>query len=138
MTYAKFVCELKPNKAEVHRTRLTVGGDKVHYPGDVGTPTADLTLVKMHLNSIISTRGARYMTLDVKNFYLNTPMERYEYVRIKIDDIPQEIIVEYNLRDKVTPDGYVYVEVRKGMYGEQSSPRAVDAQNTANIIHACS
>ena len=74
ITYAKFVCELKPNKVEVHRTRLTVGGDKVHYPGDVGTPTADLTLVKMHLNSVISTPGARYMTLDVKNFYLNTPM----------------------------------------------------------------
>ena len=88
ITYAKFVCELKPNKAEIHRTRLTVGGDKVHYPGDVGTPTADLTLVKMHLNSVISTPGARYMTLDVKNFYLNTPMVRYEYVRIKIDDIP--------------------------------------------------
>jgi hypothetical protein len=80
VTYAKFVCELKPNKAEVYRTRLTVGGDKVNYPGDVGTPTADLTLVKMHLNSVISTRGARYMTLDVKNFYLNTPMARYEYV----------------------------------------------------------
>ncbi len=81
ITYAKFVCELKPNKAEVHRKRLTVGGDKVHYPGDVGTPTADLTLVKMHLNSVISTPGTRYMTLDVKNFYLNTPMARYEYDR---------------------------------------------------------
>ena len=112
------VClQTKPNKAEVHRTRLTVGGYKVHYPGDVGTPTADLTLVKMHLNSIISTPGAQYMTLDVKNFYLNTPMSRYEYVRIKIDDIPKEIIVEYNLQEKVTTDGHVYVEIQKGMYG---------------------
>jgi hypothetical protein len=58
VTYAKFVCELKPNKAEVHQTRLTIGGDKVHYPGNVGTPTADLTLVKMHINSVISIRGA--------------------------------------------------------------------------------
>ena len=116
VTYAKFVCELKPNKAEVHRTRLTVGGDKVHYPGDVGTPTADLTLVKIHANSVISTPGARYMTLDVKNFYLNTPMERFEYVRIRIEDIPEEIINEYNLREKVC-DGYIYVEIRKGMYG---------------------
>jgi hypothetical protein len=40
VTYAKFVCELKPNKAKVHCTLLTVGGNKVHYPGDVGTPTA--------------------------------------------------------------------------------------------------
>ena len=73
-TYApKFVCELKPNKTEVHRTRLTVGGDKVHYPGDVGTPTADFTLVKMHVNSVIATQQARYMTLDLKNFYLKRP-----------------------------------------------------------------
>jgi hypothetical protein len=117
VTYAKFVVELKPNKAEVHRTRLTVGGDKVHYPGDVGTPTADLTLVKMHINSVISTPGARYMTLDVKNFYLNTPMVRYEYVKIKIDDIPDEIVVEYDLKGKVTSDGFIYIEIQKGMYG---------------------
>ena len=117
VTYAKFVVELKPNKAEVHRTRLTVGGDKVHYPGDVGTPTADLILVKVHVNSVISTPGAQYMTLDVKNFYLNTPMLRFEYVKIKIDDIPDKIIAEYNLQEKVTPDGYVYVEIQKGMYG---------------------
>jgi hypothetical protein len=57
------------------------------------------------------------MTLDVKNFYLNTPMVRYEYVRIKIDDIPDEIIVQYKLRDKVTADGHVYIEIQKGMYG---------------------
>ena len=56
------------------------------------------------------------MTLDVKNFYLNTPMERFEYVRIRIEDIPEEIITEYNLREKVC-NGNTYVEIRKGMYG---------------------
>ncbi len=78
VTSAKFLCEYKPNKADVHQTRLTGGGDKVHYPGDIGTPTADLTLVKMHIKSVFSTRGAWYMTLDVKNFYLNTSMVRYK------------------------------------------------------------
>ncbi len=57
-----------------------------------------------------------YMTLDVKNFYLNTPMERFEYIRIRIEDIPEEIITEYKLREKGC-DGYIYVEIRKGMYG---------------------
>ena len=55
ITYAKFVCELKPNKAKVHRTRLTVGGDKVHYPGNVGTPTADLTLVRCISTELFSS-----------------------------------------------------------------------------------
>jgi hypothetical protein len=108
---------LKPNKAKVHYTQLTVGGDKVHYPGDVGTPTADLTQVKMHINIVVSNRGARYITMVIKNFYLNTPMVRYKYIWIKIDDIFDEIIVEYNLRDKVSSDGHIYVEIQKGMYG---------------------
>jgi hypothetical protein len=56
------------------------------------------------------------MTL-AKNFYLNTPMVRYEYIQIKIDDIPDKIIVEYNLRDKVSNDGHTYFEIQKEMYG---------------------
>jgi hypothetical protein len=43
-------------------------------------------------------------------------MVRYEYVCIRINGIPKEIIVEYNLHKKVTKDGYVYVEIQKGMY----------------------
>lgn len=43
-TYGKFVCEEKPNKAEVQQTRLTVGGDRINYPDKVGTPIADLLL----------------------------------------------------------------------------------------------
>ena len=65
VTYVKFVCELKPNKEEVHRTRMAVGGDKVNYPDNVGTPTTELLLVKTHTNSVISTPNARYMTLEI-------------------------------------------------------------------------
>ncbi len=49
------MCEYKPNKEEKEHTRLAVGGDKVNYPDKVGTPTADLILVKTHLNSVIVT-----------------------------------------------------------------------------------
>ena len=57
------------------------------------------------------------MTIDIKNFHLNTPMDRFEYMRLKLADIPDDVIKQYNLADKVTPDGWVYLEVRKGMYG---------------------
>ena len=117
VTYGSFTCVLRPLKKETHRTRLTMGGDRINYPGDVGTPTADMTLVKIFFNSVISTKGAKCVMLDIKDFYLNTPMARYEYMRLKLTDIPEEIIVEYKLRDIATPDGYVYIEVRKGMYG---------------------
>jgi hypothetical protein len=96
---------------------LVAGGDRVHYPSDAGTPTADLLTIKILINSIISTAGAKFMIMDIKDFYLNTLMARYEYMRLRIADMPDNIIEHYNLRDKATPDGYIYCEIQKGMYG---------------------
>ena len=117
VTYGSFSCDLKPNKEEVHRTRLTMGGDKINYPDDCGTPTADMILFKILVNSIISTPNAKCLTADIKDFYLRTPMERPEYMRLKLADIPDEVIEHYNLRALATSDGYIYSEVTKGMYG---------------------
>ena len=117
VTYGKFVCKVRPEKKEPNRTRLTVGGNRVNYPFEVGTPTADMLLAKILFNSVVSTENARFMTIDISNFYLNMPMKRYEYVRLNIKDIPGEVIEEYKLRDIATPDGWVYTEIRQGMYG---------------------
>ena len=43
-------------------------------------------------------------------------MKKYEYMKIPINIIPQDIIERYKLLEKVHK-GYVYVEIRKGMYG---------------------
>ena len=45
------------------------------------------------------------MTMDIANFYLVTPLKLPEYVKIKLKDIPEEIIVEYKLLDILTPGG---------------------------------
>ncbi len=83
VTYDLITTLIRPEKIdERNRTRLVAGGDRVHYPGDAGTPTADLLTVKLLLNSVISTENARFMTMDIKDFYLNTPMARYEYMRL--------------------------------------------------------
>ncbi len=37
--------------------------------------------------------------MDLKNVYLNTPLNRPEYVRIMLTDIPQEFIEEYKLNE---------------------------------------
>ena len=116
ITYARFVCDVRPQKSEPNRTRITVGGNLIDYPHDVSTKTAELTTSKILWNSTLSTRDARYMTGDVKNFYLNTPLDRPEYMRIALALIPDEIIEEYNLR-AIAHNGYVYMEINKGMYG---------------------
>jgi hypothetical protein len=56
------------------------------------------------------------MTMDIKDFYLNTPMARYKYMQLKILDMPDNVIEHYKLRDIVTPDGHIYCEIQKGMY----------------------
>jgi len=75
VTYGSFSCDYKPNKAEKERTRLTAGGDRINYPEDVGTPTADMLVFKCLINSVVSTKGAKCLMVDVKDFYLNTPMK---------------------------------------------------------------
>jgi hypothetical protein len=44
------------------------------------------------------------------------PLDRPEYVRIKLADIPQELIDEYKL-NKLARDSWVYYEMRHGMDG---------------------
>jgi hypothetical protein len=79
VTYGGIVCMYRDAKKDKFWTRITMGGDLINYPGNCGTPTADLLTVKLLLNSVISTPNARFMTLDLKDFYLMAPMKRYEY-----------------------------------------------------------
>ena len=116
VTYGRICVNYRPQKAEPERTRLTVGGNLINYPGDVSTPTSDTTTAKLVINSTISTKGAKYMCLDIHNFYLGTPMERYEYMKMPLALIPQEIIDEYDL-NKLVHNGHIYIEIRRGMYG---------------------
>ena len=48
----------------------------------MSTKKAGFTTIKLLLNSVISLAGARFMTAEVKNFYLNTPMKDPEYIHI--------------------------------------------------------
>jgi hypothetical protein len=73
--YGSYKCNYKPNKEEKWRTQLTAGGDKINYPDNCGTPTADMLLLKILLDSIVSTKGAKCLMIDIKDFYLNTPMK---------------------------------------------------------------
>ena len=101
----------------MNRTRFTAGGEKINYPGAVATPTAEMFVAKIIFNSVISTKISKFTTIYISNFYLNSPLPRPEFVKIKISNIPEEIINEYKLRNKVTPHGFVYIMATKGMYG---------------------
>jgi hypothetical protein len=118
VTYGLITTLIRPEKLdEPNRTRLVVGGNRVHYPGDAGTPTASLLTIKLLLNSIFSTPNTKFMTMDIKDIYLNTPMARYEYMQLRIADMPEDVIAHYKLTDIATHDGCIYCEIQKGVYG---------------------
>ena len=115
--YVRVVDAFRPEKFDPCQTRLTVVGNFIAYPSDCGTLTVDLLTVKLLLNSVVSTPGAKFMTFDIKDFYLNTSMARYEYRRLKICNIPEDVSWQYKLEMKVKSYRYVFNEIRHGMYG---------------------
>jgi hypothetical protein len=56
------------------------------------------------------------MMMDIKNYYLGTPLPQFEYMKMLLSRFPEEIIDKYNL-NALAVDGWVYIEIRKGMYG---------------------
>ena len=68
ITYGRVVVEYRPDNSNPYCTQLTVGGDRVKYPGDCGTRTVSLTTVQLLLNSIVSKINAHLMTSDINNF----------------------------------------------------------------------
>jgi hypothetical protein len=117
VTHARIVVNYWPQKQDPNCVRITVGGNLIKYPGEVTTQTADMTTSKLLWNSVFSTPNAKYCCTDVKNFYLETPMERYEYMCLPVHLIPDEFLQAYHLQDKIYYKGYLYLEIRKGMYG---------------------
>ena len=95
---------------------FTVGGDRINYPGEVATPTAEMLVAKMLFNSVISTKGARFMKMDISNFYIITPLHWLEFICMKLSNIPEEVINEYKLKEKATLDCSIYIKTKQGMY----------------------
>ena len=74
--HTRVVCEYRPDKDDPNRTRIIIAGGHILVPVDVSTPTGSLELGKLMINSVLSRQNARFAAFDIKNFYLNTPMEK--------------------------------------------------------------
>eukprot|EP00957_Ditylum_brightwellii_P058794 4457012-Ditylum_brightwellii.AAC.1 len=51
-TYACFVVDVQPQKAETHCTRLTIGGNLIQYPGECNTDPQCQILHYLHIGLI--------------------------------------------------------------------------------------
>ncbi|KAL7475601.1 hypothetical protein ACHAW6_001514 [Cyclotella cf. meneghiniana] len=84
-----------------------------------------MLVTKLLFNSIISSSHAKFMTIDIYNFYLMMLLMRPEYPRVKLTDIPAKIIKEFKLGKKVNKNDVIFIEVTKGMYGLPQADRLV-------------
>ena len=79
VAHTRVVCKVRPTKADPSQTRITIGGNTINYTGNCGTKTGSFETVKLVINSTLFTLGAKYMTVNLSNFYLNTPLNQPEY-----------------------------------------------------------
>ena len=131
VTYGRIVCAIRPQKKEKHRVRLTMGGNLIKTTGITSTPVSSIKTIKCHWNSVLHD-DSRYGTIDIKDFYLNSQLREYVYMRLPVAVIPQEIMDKYGLYD-LECDGFVYIEVRGGMYGHPEAGRLAHDELVAHL-----
>ena len=74
-----------------------------------------MPLVKLLIHSVVSDNKS-WLTLDIKDFYLGTPLDRPEFLRIPMKYIPGQIISANNLQPFLH-NQHILFQVNKGMYG---------------------
>ena len=107
--------KIKP-QGLLKRVRGTIGGDQIAYSGDVAAHTASLPDLKCLLNAVVSTPGGMFMTIDIVDYYLQTPLETPEYMKIHRKFISPAIEKEFKLSELWFQD-HIYFKVVKGIYG---------------------
>ena len=66
--------------------------------------------IKLLLNSAISdaNNGAKFASMDLKNIFLHTEMEKPEYMKVPYKYFPTDIQTQYNLNDIVKINAFIY------------------------------
>ncbi len=115
-TFANPVVNYRPQKEDPNQIRIMAMGNLVSYKGKLSVQTANINTAKIIWNSIISNKKAKYMCLDIKNFYLTAALEYFECMKIPLALFPSWIVKQYHLA-KHQKNGWVYLEMRQAVWG---------------------
>ena len=140
VTYATFVLDSKPLKTEQHQVRVVAGGNRLKCLFDTGSQATSMLETKLLINSTISDdkKGARFMGADIKDYFLASPLKKPEYMKVKYKYFPEDIRKRYHLPLLVTQDNYIYIPIKKGMYGlKQAALLAYDNLQQCLKPHLC-
>ena len=115
-----------------YRVRGTYGGDKGDYKGPTAAETADITTVKVLLNSVISDPQANWLTTDICDYYLGTPMDTPEFMRVPVKYIPEATMLKHQLAGLVHNNA-VIMQLNKGIYGLKQAGRLAQQRLVAHL-----
>jgi hypothetical protein len=80
---------------------------------------------------------ANFMAADITDYYLNTPLERPEYLRMTRKQVSSAIIAEYGYEESFVND-MMYFQVNKGMYDLPQAGLLAPNRLIAYIVqHGC-
>ena len=107
------------------RVRGTYGGNLPSYFGPVSTTSAEYATTKaLWLSTLANVKhtdpNTRFVTMDLVDFYLGTPLDKPAYMRFQSSTFPQEIINEFDLSSFIS-NGEIIVSVHKCMYGHPAA-----------------
>jgi len=115
MTHDEIAHVLRAGK-KITYANPVVDYNLIKYEEELSVRTADINTAKLHWNSVISTDNAKYMCLDIGNFYLTAALEYFEYMRIPLALFPTWIVEQYDLKRHALND-YVHLEMRRAVWG---------------------
>ena len=92
------------------------------FCSDASSVATSLATVTLPLNSVVSKKGAKFKTADIKDFFYASFLPDPEYMKTKLKIISQEIINQYQLQD-LEENGWVYMKIVKGMPGLKQAGR---------------
>ena len=110
-TYIRTACATRSHMTETDRVRITAGGNRMFYAGEKSTPIASIETIKMHWNSVMSTEGAKHVTIDLEDFFLKTHSLEHECVTIILSTMPSDFAAQCDLHEQVDESGCVRAKV---------------------------
>ena len=88
---------------------MTIRGNLIKTTGEISTPLLSIKIIY------------------IKDFYLNSLLREYEYIRLLISIIPKAIIEQYNLYELIC-NRFIHIKMREGMYGHIEASQLVHNQ----------
>ena len=119
VAYDTFVYDYQLLKQEAYIIHIMVEEDRLSCAEDARSPASNLLETNMLINNIISdaNRGVRFMSLNIKDYFLAIPIRDPEYMRVLCKYFLQDVRDQYRLDLKVIPSGWIFIEIKKGMSG---------------------